>query len=143
MTSCIANDSRSKQMYFIGVLMRCCSSNCLLVQHAVTVVISPILQVLNIRKFLQQVHSSGDGSSSPHPLLLPPDVFMEVGDIVFQLCDDPFEVKLRANYEVCVNVQLNTFWCHKLPHHFYYTYPLVAMLHLRFEFNCMNVQCLN
>lgn len=68
----------------------------------VTVVISPILQVLNIRKFLQQVHSSGDGSSSPHPLFLPPDVFMEVGDIVFQLCDDPFEVKLRANYEVYV-----------------------------------------
>jgi len=64
------------------------------------VVISPILQVLNIRKFLQQVHSSGDGSSSPHPLFLPPDVFMEVGDIVFQLCDDPFEVKLRANYEL-------------------------------------------
>ena len=31
---------------------------------------------------------------------LPPDIFAECEDILFQICDDPFEVKLRANYEV-------------------------------------------
>jgi len=86
------------------------------------VVISPILQVLNIMEFLQQVHSSGDGSSSPHPLLLPPDVFMEVGDIVFQLCDDPFEVQLRANYVVHV-------------HHFCYYDNIISYITLFALFN--------
>ena len=55
------------------------------------------------------MHSVSGDPNSPRPLLLFPDVFMEVGDIVWQLCDDPFEVKLRANYEVCANSCMVTF----------------------------------
>ena len=70
-----------------------------------------LLQVMNVKKFLQKVHSGSGDPNSPRPLRLFPDVFMEVGDIVWQLCDDPFEVKLRANYEVlCDYVQTAT-WC--------------------------------
>lgn len=37
---------------------------------------------------------------SKKPLLLAPDVLLECNDFIFQICDDPFEVKLRSNYEV-------------------------------------------
>ena len=67
-----------------------------------------LLQVMNVKKFLQKVHSGSGDPNSPRPLLLFPDVFMEVGDIVWQLCDDPFEVKLRANYEVHMRLCANS-----------------------------------
>ena len=63
---------------------------------------------MNIKKFLQKVHSGSVDPNPPRPLLLFPDVFMEVGDIFWQLCDDPFEVKLRANYEVHMRLCANS-----------------------------------
>ena len=51
-----------------------------------------------MKRFLQDLHKGSDGM--PLPLLLPPDVLADCEEIIFQLCDDPFEVKLRANYEV-------------------------------------------
>ena len=56
------------------------------------------LQLLNIKKFVQTRGKKGVASKGP-PLLLP-DILLEVEDLVFKLCDDPFEVKLRTNYEV-------------------------------------------
>ena len=43
------------------------------------------------------------GEESPGRLLLAPDLFLECQEIVLQITDDPFEVKLKANYEVCVS----------------------------------------
>ena len=62
---------------------------------------------MNVKKFLQLIHSKngGDGGSEDGrktSRLLPPDLQLECGDFILQICDDPFEVKLRANYEVCV-----------------------------------------
>ena len=38
---------------------------------------------------------------SKKSLLLPPDVLLECEEFVFLILDDPFEMKLRHNYEVC------------------------------------------
>ena len=46
------------------------------------------------------------GAESPERLLLAPDLFLECQEIMLQITDDPFEVKLKANYEVCVYVCL-------------------------------------
>ena len=70
------------------------------------------LQLLNVKKFLQKIHSSSQavvnrgvggvvGAESPGRLLLAPDLFLECQEILLQITDDPFEVKLKANYEVC------------------------------------------
>lgn len=67
------------------------------------------LQVMNIKRFLQTLHSSGKGKS-PERLLLPPDVVLECEDILFQICDDPFEVKLRAIYEVWMTTLIPFQW---------------------------------
>ena len=72
-------------------------------------VCTQLLQLLNVKKFLQKIHSSSRtgqegggvvGAESPARLLLAPDVFLECQEIVLQITDDPFEVKLKANYEV-------------------------------------------
>ena len=65
-----------------------------------------VLQLLNIKRFLQDFHSTpgADGGGSERPLLLAPDLLLECEDFLFQLCEDPFEAKLRANYEVGVVV---------------------------------------
>ena len=42
------------------------------------------------------------GAESPQRLLLAPDLFLECQEIILQITDDPFEVKLKANYEVCM-----------------------------------------
>jgi hypothetical protein len=72
------------------------------------------LQLLNVKKFLQKIHSSGQavvsgrevggavGAESSGRLLLAPDLFLECQEIILQITDDPFEVKLKANYEVHV-----------------------------------------
>lgn len=55
-----------------------------------------------MKKFLQTVHSRlevGQGETKK-PLLMAPDFLIECDDFLFQIYDDPFEVKLRANYEV-------------------------------------------
>ena len=44
------------------------------------------------------------GVDSPGRLLLAPDLFLECQEIMLQITDDPFEVKLKANYEVHVCV---------------------------------------
>ena len=62
--------------------------------------LSCAMQLLNVKKFLQKVHSNRTESSTSKKLLLSPDLFIECGDIVLQITDDPFEVKLKANYEV-------------------------------------------
>lgn len=56
--------------------------------------------MLNVKKFLQKIHGqsqSVEGTSRPYLL---PDVLIECEDILLQVDDDPFEMKLRANYEV-------------------------------------------
>ncbi len=63
-----------------------------------------------MRKFLQLIHSSstgGDGSHGDEDAMtmkkkrsLPLDLQLECDEFVFQICDDPFEIKLRANYVV-------------------------------------------
>lgn len=56
--------------------------------------------MLNVKKFLQKIHGqsqSVEGMSQPYLL---PDVLIECEDILLQVDDDPFEMKLRANYEV-------------------------------------------
>ena len=57
------------------------------------------LQALSVNKFLRALHLSSNQTSSDRSFLLP-DILTECEDIAFQLCDDPFEVKLRANHEV-------------------------------------------
>lgn len=61
------------------------------------------MKVLNVKKFLQTVHSRLEVGQieTKKSLLLAPDFLLECDDFLFQICDDPFEVKLRANYEVC------------------------------------------
>ena len=67
-----------------------------------------------MKKFLQKLHSSSSQAavrggevgeavgveSQGRRLLLPPDLFLECQEIILQITDDPFEVKLKANYEV-------------------------------------------
>lgn len=67
---------------------------------------------MNIKKYLQMLHSTpgagteGGGAGTEGGgvakgrLVLPPDVLLECDHLLLQLCDDPFEAKLRANYEV-------------------------------------------
>ena len=62
-----------------------------------------------MKRFLQDLHStdrrgSGSGDHTSKPPLLPMDVVAECEEIILQLCDDPFEVKLRANYEVNISI---------------------------------------
>ena len=60
------------------------------------------MQLLNVKKFLQKIHSGrvGNEVDSAPRLLLPPDLSLECEDIILEIADDPFEVKLKANYEV-------------------------------------------
>lgn len=55
-----------------------------------------------MRKFLQKLHSRSPGNGESPQCYLPPDVLVECEDLVLQVNDDPFETKLRANYEVGV-----------------------------------------
>ena len=52
---------------------------------------------MTVRKYLGQQHSTAGPTST---LFLPPDVHLQCGEAFLQLCEDPFEAKLRANYEV-------------------------------------------
>ena len=65
------------------------------------------MQLLNVKKFLQKIHTSQDSTSgreerteSQGRLLLAPDLFLECQELLLQITDDLFEVKLKANYEV-------------------------------------------
>lgn len=61
-----------------------------------------VVQLLNVKRFLQDFHSSpgAEKGGEKRPLLLAPDLLLQCDDFLFQLCEDPFETKLRANYEV-------------------------------------------
>ncbi|KAB7505641.1 hypothetical protein Anas_05703, partial [Armadillidium nasatum] len=54
---------------------------------------------ISIFKWLKKVHNH-----KPKPFTedspLPPDIIIQVTEYVFEVCDDPFEVKLRYNYEL-------------------------------------------
>lgn len=69
-------------------------------------------KALSVKRFLQDLHGRQRGvpqghAQAPSPLFLPVDVLAECEELVFQLSDDPFEVKLRANYEVSLVCALN------------------------------------
>ena len=70
---------------------------------------------MTVRKYLGQLH--GTGATSAPSLSLPPDIHLQCGEVVMQLCEDPFEAKLRANYEVSVCMALgpHTFKAHHRP----------------------------
>jgi hypothetical protein len=57
---------------------------------------------MSVRKFIQKYHrdrsngAAGDGAA----IMVPPDVLIEVDEILFGIEDDWMEIKLRANYEV-------------------------------------------
>ncbi len=53
-------------------------------------------QLTNIRKFV----SSSSTRQPNEAVLLPVDLLVEIEELVFQIEDNPLEVKLRANYEV-------------------------------------------
>lgn len=54
---------------------------------------------MDVKKYLQKLHG-GEADHTTGTLFLPPDVHMGSEELVFQLCEDPFETKLKANYEV-------------------------------------------
>ena len=56
---------------------------------------------MDVKKYLQKLHG-GEPGHTPGTLLLLPDVHMGSEELVFQLSEDPFETKLKANYEVGV-----------------------------------------
>ena len=83
-----------------------CTVMCAWPLYPLCVSLSPTLphpQLTNVRKFLQKVHSGPPGRDGGKLYLLP-DLSAECEDLLWQVSDDPFEVKLRANYEVCVCV---------------------------------------
>ncbi|XP_053971021.1 protein hobbit [Hylaeus volcanicus] len=53
-------------------------------------------ELFSIRKWLKEIHSS----SSTGNLRLPRDLIVKIKEWVFEVSDDPFEVRLRDNYEL-------------------------------------------
>ncbi|KAG5341355.1 K0100 protein, partial [Acromyrmex heyeri] len=53
-------------------------------------------ELLSIRKWLKEIHSS----SIPKQEVLPCDFIVKIKEWTFELSDDPFEVRLRDNYEL-------------------------------------------
>ncbi|XP_054012665.1 protein hobbit [Hylaeus anthracinus] len=53
-------------------------------------------ELFSIRKWLKEIHSS----SSTRNLRLPRDLIVKIKEWVFEVSDDPFEVRLRDNYEL-------------------------------------------
>ena len=53
-------------------------------------------ELLSIRKWLKEIHSS----SIPKQEFLPCDFIIKIKEWTFELSDDPFEVRLRDNYEL-------------------------------------------
>ncbi|XP_018400358.1 PREDICTED: protein KIAA0100 [Cyphomyrmex costatus] len=53
-------------------------------------------ELLSIRKWLKEIHSS----SIPKQEFLPCDFIVKIKEWTFELSDDPFEVRLRDNYEL-------------------------------------------
>ncbi|CAB0004586.1 unnamed protein product [Nesidiocoris tenuis] len=54
-------------------------------------------ELVTVVKWLKRLHLSANKQSST---ILPPDLLIKIKDFVFEMSDDPFEVKLRDNYEL-------------------------------------------
>ncbi|XP_076248425.1 bridge-like lipid transfer protein family member hobbit [Calliopsis andreniformis] len=54
-------------------------------------------ELFSIRKWLKEVHSS---SNKGKEICLPCDLIIKIKEWVFEVSDDPFEVRLRDNYEL-------------------------------------------
>lgn len=53
-------------------------------------------ELFSIRKWLKEIHSSSHGKEKR----LPRDLILKIKEWVFEVSDDPFEVRLRDNYEL-------------------------------------------
>ncbi|XP_043282717.1 protein KIAA0100 isoform X2 [Venturia canescens] len=53
-------------------------------------------ELFSIRKWLKEIHSSGSPKDKP----VPSDLVIKIKEWVFEVSDDPFEVRLRDNYEL-------------------------------------------
>ncbi|XP_014224965.1 protein KIAA0100 isoform X1 [Trichogramma pretiosum] len=53
-------------------------------------------EFVSIRKWLKEIHSSGKPKDNP----LPCDLVIKIKQWIFEVSDDPFEVRLRDNYEL-------------------------------------------
>ncbi|XP_015603116.1 protein KIAA0100 isoform X2 [Cephus cinctus] len=53
-------------------------------------------ELFSIRKWLKEIHSSG----KPKIQSLPNDLVIKIKEWIFEVSDDPFEVRLRDNYEL-------------------------------------------
>uniref|UniRef100_A0A146MBQ1 UPF0378 protein KIAA0100 n=5 Tax=Lygus hesperus TaxID=30085 RepID=A0A146MBQ1_LYGHE len=53
--------------------------------------------LITVIKWLKRLHKSPNKKPSN---VLPPDLFIKIKEFVFEMSDDPFEVKLRDNYEL-------------------------------------------
>uniref|UniRef100_A0A0C9R695 KIAA0100 protein n=1 Tax=Fopius arisanus TaxID=64838 RepID=A0A0C9R695_9HYME len=53
-------------------------------------------KLFSLRKWLKEIHSSG----SKHSGKLPCDLVIKIKEWIFEVSDDPFEIRLRDNYEL-------------------------------------------
>ncbi|KAK0160967.1 hypothetical protein PV328_008311 [Microctonus aethiopoides] len=63
-------------------------------EHCFTEVIQN--ELLSVRKWLKEIHMSGSSMIKP----LPCDLVIKIKEWIFEVSDDPFEVRLRDNYEL-------------------------------------------
>ncbi|XP_076622390.1 bridge-like lipid transfer protein family member hobbit isoform X1 [Colletes latitarsis] len=54
-------------------------------------------ELFSIRKWLKEIHSASGGKKEKR---LPRDLILKIKEWVFEVSDDPFEVRLRDNYEL-------------------------------------------
>ncbi|XP_034174708.2 bridge-like lipid transfer protein family member hobbit [Osmia lignaria lignaria] len=55
-------------------------------------------ELFSIKKWLKEIHSGSSGKKERRPL--PCDLVIKIKEWVFEVSDDPFEVRLRDNYEL-------------------------------------------
>ena len=55
---------------------------------------------MKVKKFVQSLHKLPVRPSATGGKILLPDIVLQVDELNFQLLDDPYEMKLGANFEV-------------------------------------------